>query len=163
MQVVEACRYVASHQARVASGELPVSQQIAPITNIVFMVSHRATIDLYAINDLTVIQCLPTFSHLSTRHIVAYTLQGMGEPLHNLEAVQRSISILCHTQGLQFSHNRVTVSTVGLIPEVQALVASSSAQLAVSLHATTDEVRDWIAPVNRRYVTHVPQACDLEV
>lgn len=38
VQVVEACRYVASHQARVASGELPVSQQIAPITNIVFMV-----------------------------------------------------------------------------------------------------------------------------
>ena len=80
----------------------------------------------------------------------ARALQGMGEPLHNLEAVRQSVSILCHPQGLQFSPNRVTVSTVGLIPEMQALVASSSAQLAVSLHATTDEVRDWIAPVNRR-------------
>ena len=77
-------------------------------------------------------------------------LQGMGEPLHNLEAVQRSINILCHPQGLQFSHNKVSVSTVGLIPEMRALVATCSAQLAVSLHATTDEVRDWIAPVNRR-------------
>ena len=75
----------------------------------------------------------------------------MGEPLHNLEAVRRSISILCHPQGLQLSPNRVTVSTVGLIPEMRALVATSNAQLAVSLHATTDEVRDWIAPVNRRW------------
>ena len=80
----------------------------------------------------------------------ALMLQGMGEPLHNFEAVRRSIAILCHPQGLQLSHNKVSVSTVGLIPEIRALVATCSAQLAVSLHATTDEVRDWIAPVNRR-------------
>ena len=80
----------------------------------------------------------------------ALLLQGMGEPLHNFEAVRRSIAILCHPQGLQLSHNKVSVSTVGLIPEIRALVATCSAQLAVSLHATTDEVRDWIAPVNRR-------------
>ena len=77
-------------------------------------------------------------------------MQGMGEPLHNLEAVRRAISVLCHPQGLQFSPNRVTVSTVGLVPEMEALAASCAAQLAVSLHATTDAVRDWIAPVNRR-------------
>ena len=46
-------------------------------------------------------------------------LQGMGEPLHNFEAVRRSISILCHPQGLQFSHNKVSVSTVGLVPEME--------------------------------------------
>lgn len=77
-------------------------------------------------------------------------LKGMGEPLHNLEAVVRAIAILCHPQGLQFSPNKVTVSTVGLVPEIRALVPACPAQLAVSLHATTDKVRDWIAPVNRR-------------
>ena len=45
---------------------------------------------------------------------------------------------------------QVTVSTVGLVPEIQELCAKSKVQLAISLHATTDEVRDWIAPVNRR-------------
>jgi 23S rRNA (adenine2503-C2)-methyltransferase len=77
-------------------------------------------------------------------------LQGMGEPLHNLDAVRRAVSILCHPRGLQFSPKKVTVSTVGLVPEIRALAGSCPAQLAVSLHATTDEVRDWIAPVNRR-------------
>lgn len=81
-------------------------------------------------------------------------LQGMGEPLHNLEAVRRAISILCHPRGLQFSPNKVTVSTVGLVPEIRTLAGSCRAQLAVSLHATTDEVRDWIAPVNRRRAPH---------
>jgi 23S rRNA (adenine2503-C2)-methyltransferase len=74
----------------------------------------------------------------------------MGEPLHNCEAVLAALQILCHPQGLQFSPNKVTVSTVGLVPEMETLAASSSVQLAVSLHATTDEVRSWIVPVNRR-------------
>jgi 23S rRNA (adenine2503-C2)-methyltransferase len=46
---------------------------------------------------------------------------------------------------------QVSVSTVGLIPEMRTFCASSRAQLAVSLHATTDDVRDWIVPVNRRW------------
>ena len=46
---------------------------------------------------------------------------------------------------------QVTVSTVGLVPEIRRFCAQSRSQLAVSLHATTDEVRDWIAPVNRRW------------
>ena len=45
---------------------------------------------------------------------------------------------------------QVTVSTVGLVPQLQELCHRSKAQLAVSLHATTNEVRDWIAPVNRK-------------
>ena len=48
-------------------------------------------------------------------------------------------------------HSQVTVSTVGLVPEIRQFCQSSNAQLAVSLHATTDEIRDWIAPVNRRW------------
>ncbi|KAJ9526768.1 hypothetical protein QJQ45_017480 [Haematococcus lacustris] len=79
---------------------------------------------------------------------------GMGEPLHNLEAVVDSINIMSSALGLHLSHNKITVSTVGLVPEIMSLVPRCRAQLAVSLHATTDEVRDWIVPVNRRYPLH---------
>jgi 23S rRNA (adenine2503-C2)-methyltransferase len=79
----------------------------------------------------------------------------MGEPLHNFEAVAAALQILCHPQGLGFSPNKVTVSTVGLVPQMRALVACSGAQLAVSLHATTDAVRDWLAPINRRWALRV--------
>ena len=76
----------------------------------------------------------------------------MGEPLHNWEAVEAALGVLCHPGGLQLSPNKVTVSTVGLVPQMRALVARSGVQLAVSLHATTDELRDWLAPANRKWV-----------
>jgi 23S rRNA (adenine2503-C2)-methyltransferase len=76
--------------------------------------------------------------------------QGMGEPLHNAEAVATALEVLCHKQGLQFSPNKVTVSTVGLVPQMRQLALTSGVQLAVSLHATIDEVRSWIVPLNRR-------------
>ncbi|CAD7700710.1 unnamed protein product [Ostreobium quekettii] len=76
---------------------------------------------------------------------------GMGEPLDNLPAVCTACDIMLDPAGLRLSPNKVTVSTVGLVHQVRAFLAASPAQLAVSLHATTDEVRNWIAPVNRRH------------
>ena len=79
---------------------------------------------------------------------------GMGEPLNNLEAVTTAIEIMKCPLGLHLSHNKVTVSTVGLVPEMHKFLSSpigQSVQLALSLHATTDEVRDWIVPVNRTH------------
>ena len=70
--------------------------------------------------------------------------------MDNLSAVLPAIDILTHPLGLHFGRGRVTVSTVGLVPQMRRLVGSTRTQLAVSLHATTDEVRDWICPVNRR-------------
>jgi len=86
--------------------------------------------------------------------ITNVVFMGMGEPLHNLDAVLAATSIFCHPMGLHMSHNKISVSTVGLVPEMERFCRESSAQLAVSLHATTDEVRDWIVPVNRRYPIH---------
>ena len=74
-----------------------------------------------------------------------------GEPLNNTEAVLTAIEIASHKIGLRFGKNKITVSTVGLVPDIRTFCARSSAQLAVSLHAPTDEIRDWIAPINRRY------------
>jgi hypothetical protein len=66
---------------------------------------------------------------------------GMGEPLHNMDAVMPALDILADTQGLALSRSKIIVSTVGLVPQIRELRASGKAKLAVSLHATTDEVR----------------------
>eukprot|EP00897_Mesotaenium_endlicherianum_P003061 jgi/Mesen1/2783/ME000170S01902 len=78
-------------------------------------------------------------------------LQGMGEPLHNLDNVLRAIDIMVDNTGLHCSPRRITVSTSGLVPEIRRFCTESPASLAVSLNASTDEVRNWIMPINRRY------------
>lgn len=85
---------------------------------------------------------------------------GMGEPLHNLDNVVRAIDILLDGNGLQFSNRRVTVSTAGLVPEMAELGRRVTVNLAVSLNATTDELRNRIMPVNRKYpLAALLQAC----
>jgi 23S rRNA (adenine2503-C2)-methyltransferase len=76
---------------------------------------------------------------------------GMGEPLHNTDNVIRALHILMSGDGLQFSNRRVTVSTSGLIPEMERLGREVIANLAVSLNATTDEQRNLLMPVNKTY------------
>jgi 23S rRNA (adenine2503-C2)-methyltransferase len=76
---------------------------------------------------------------------------GMGEPLHNYEATVKSIRIATLNDGLQFSHRKITVSTSGLLPEMERLVGETQVHLAVSLHATTDAQRTRLMPINRRY------------
>ncbi|MGH7410597.1 MAG: 23S rRNA (adenine(2503)-C(2))-methyltransferase RlmN [Candidatus Methylomirabilis sp.] len=79
-------------------------------------------------------------------------LMGMGEPLHNYDATVKALAILLHPLGLAFPPRRVTLSTVGLVPEIERLGASGlCVNLAVSLHAATDELRDRLVPINRRY------------
>ncbi|HTP64733.1 MAG TPA: 23S rRNA (adenine(2503)-C(2))-methyltransferase RlmN [Geobacteraceae bacterium] len=76
---------------------------------------------------------------------------GMGEPLANLDNVIRALAIITSPDGLQFSTRRVTVSTAGLVPELDRLGREATVNLAVSLNATTDEVRSRLMPINRRY------------
>jgi 23S rRNA (adenine2503-C2)-methyltransferase len=77
---------------------------------------------------------------------------GMGEPLHNLDSVIPAIQIMLDGNGLQLSNRRVTVSTCGLVPEMARLGREiPNINMAVSLNATTDELRDRIMPVNRTY------------
>lgn len=80
---------------------------------------------------------------------------GMGEPLANLDNVVKALKIILHDDGLQFSTRRVTVSTAGLVPEMARLGQEVTVNLAVSLNATTDEVRDRIMPINRAYPLRV--------
>lgn len=90
--------------------------------------------------------------HAPLRNIV---FMGMGEPLANLDNVIPALKILIDGDGLQFSNRRVTVSTSGLVPEMARLGGEVTVNLAVSLNATTDEVRDMIMPVNRKYPLRV--------
>ena len=87
-----------------------------------------------------------------SRDITNIVLMGMGEPLANFEEVARALRTITSDKGLGFSPRRVTVSTNGLVPEIGKLGASGlRVNLAVSLNATTDVVRDRIMPVNKRY------------
>jgi 23S rRNA (adenine2503-C2)-methyltransferase len=101
-----------------------------------------------------VAQVLVVVRELGPRHPSELTLvfMGMGEPLHNLPEVARAIQILCHPEGLGLPPRRITVSTSGLVPQIGELGAlTDKPLLAVSLNATTDDLRRQLMPINRRY------------
>ena len=88
-------------------------------------------------------------------------MMGMGEPLHNLDNVIPALKIMIDGNGLQLSNRRVTVSTCGLVPEMERLGNEiPTVNLAVSLNATTDELRSRIMPITRRYpIRELLRAC----
>ena len=88
-------------------------------------------------------------------------LMGMGEPLLNFPQVERALRILSDEYGANFSPRRITLSTAGHVPGIQKLAASDlGVNLAVSLSATTDVVRDQIMPINRRWpIAELLEAC----
>jgi 23S rRNA (adenine2503-C2)-methyltransferase len=87
----------------------------------------------------------------NSENVTNIVLMGMGEPLANLENVVKALTILISPDGFQLSNRKVTVSTSGLVPEMEMLGRAVTVNLAVSLNATTDEQRDLLMPVNRKY------------
>lgn len=85
------------------------------------------------------------------RVISNVVLMGMGEPLQNLENVIRALKIFLDDDGYGLSRRRVTVSTSGLVRQMDKLAEAAPVALAVSLHAATDELRDKLMPVNRKH------------
>src|SRR5438552_4565330 len=85
-------------------------------------------------------------------HVTNIVLMGMGEPLHNYDNVLRALRILNSPQGFNLGARHMTVSTVGLVPAIRRLSHEPlQANLAISLHAPTDELRGQTMPVNRKY------------
>nr|HMT12366.1 23S rRNA (adenine(2503)-C(2))-methyltransferase RlmN [Ignavibacteria bacterium] len=77
---------------------------------------------------------------------------GMGEPFANYNEVMKAIDTLTDSRGFNFGARRITVSTVGLVPMIHRFAeANNQVNLAVSLHAATDELRESMLPVNKRY------------
>ncbi|MFP3870008.1 MAG: 23S rRNA (adenine(2503)-C(2))-methyltransferase RlmN [Syntrophobacteria bacterium] len=85
---------------------------------------------------------------------------GMGEPLANMDQVIRALESITSRQALDFSARRITLSTVGLVPEMLKISQLMPIQLAISLHATNNEVRSRLMPINRRYpLEELLEAC----
>jgi 23S rRNA (adenine2503-C2)-methyltransferase len=76
---------------------------------------------------------------------------GMGEPLYNLDNVADAIDIISDNEGIALSRRRITVSTSGVVPQLQALGERTQTMLAISLHATNDALRDVLVPLNKKY------------
>ncbi len=88
-------------------------------------------------------------------HVTNLVFMGMGEPLHNYKNLLRALEILTDPAGADFSRRRITVSTAGLVPGIEKLAAETRTalrvNLAVSLNATTDEQRDVLMPINKKW------------
>ncbi|MCX7890365.1 MAG: 23S rRNA (adenine(2503)-C(2))-methyltransferase RlmN, partial [Rhodobacteraceae bacterium] len=78
-------------------------------------------------------------------------LMGMGEPLYNFENVRDAMRIVMDGEGIALSRKRITLSTSGVVPEIARCATEIGCLLAISFHATTDEVRDRLVPINRRW------------
>ena len=86
-----------------------------------------------------------------TRLVSNVVLMGMGEPLYNFENVRDAMRVVMDGEGLSLSRRRITLSTSGIVPEIARTAEEIGCLLAVSFHATTDEVRDRLVPVNKKW------------
>ena len=85
------------------------------------------------------------------RRLSNIVFMGMGEPLYNLDSVADAIDIIADNEGIAISRRRITVSTSGVVPELEPLGTRTQAMLAISLHATNDPLRETLVPLNRKY------------
>ncbi|MGB0251163.1 MAG: 23S rRNA (adenine(2503)-C(2))-methyltransferase RlmN [Paracoccaceae bacterium] len=86
-----------------------------------------------------------------TRLLSNIVLMGMGEPLYNFDNVRDAMKIAMDPEGISLSRRRITLSTSGVVPEIAKTAQEIGCQLAISFHATTDEVRDKLVPINKKW------------
>ena len=140
------------------SGALCVSSQVGCTLNCTFC--HTGTQGL--VRNLTAAEIVAQVqiarddlgewpTSLEHRKLTNIVFMGMGEPLYNLDSVAAALDTISDNEGIAISRRRITVSTSGVVPQLQALGETTGAMLAVSLHATRDELRDVLVPINRRY------------
>jgi 23S rRNA (adenine2503-C2)-methyltransferase len=96
----------------------------------------------------------------SGRYITNVVLMGMGEPLYNFDNVKQAMEIASDGEGLSLSKRRITLSTSGVVPEIARAGDEIGTMLAISLHATTDEIRNKLVPLNKKYpIAELLEAC----
>jgi 23S rRNA (adenine2503-C2)-methyltransferase len=147
-----------------ARGEVTqcISSQVGCAMACVFCASGQAGL----MRNLTVAeivgQVLVGRAHLAPgERLTNVVYMGMGEPLHNYDAVAQSLRLLTHPEGIGLSQRRVTVSTSGLVPQIDRLARDFGGKvaLAVSLHAADDALRGRIMPINRKHGLEDLLAC----
>ncbi|MBL4789166.1 MAG: 23S rRNA (adenine(2503)-C(2))-methyltransferase RlmN [Kordiimonadaceae bacterium] len=85
------------------------------------------------------------------RMVTNIVMMGMGEPLYNFDNVKQALEIIMDEEGIQLSRRRITLSTSGVVPHMERCGHEIGVNLAVSLHAVTDEIRSEIMPINKKY------------
>ena len=94
------------------------------------------------------------------RRLTNIVLMGMGEPLFNYDNVAKAMRIIMSGEGVGLSKRRITLSTSGVVPEIARCGAELGVNLAISLHAVRDELRDELVPINRKYpLAELIKAC----
>lgn len=115
------------------------------------------------VRDLTQGEILGQLIHVLTARKEAITnivLMGMGEPLANLDAVSNAVELMLDMNAFGFSKRRLTLSTCGLLPELEKFTDRFEIKIAISLNATTDEIREKLMPINRRYkISDIMEFC----
>ena len=102
----------------------------------------------------------PAGAEPEKRLISNVVMMGMGEPLYNFEAVRDGLNVVADGDGLSISKRRITLSTSGVVPNIARAGTEIGAMLAISLHAVTDELRNELVPLNRRYpLRELLEAC----
>ncbi|HEX2731778.1 MAG TPA: 23S rRNA (adenine(2503)-C(2))-methyltransferase RlmN [Polyangiaceae bacterium] len=142
------------------SGEAPrrvtlcISTQVGCAMGCVFCASGKAGLSRGLESAEIVAQVLIAKRYLDdNERLRNLVFMGMGEPLHHYEQTLRALRLITHPDGIGMSPRRITVSTVGLVPNIEKLGRDFDGKigLAVSLHAPDDETRNRIMPMNRRY------------
>jgi len=94
------------------------------------------------------------------RFLSNIVMMGMGEPLYNWDNVSKALKIVMDHEGISISKRRITLSTAGVVPMIEACGRELGVNLAISLHAVTDELRDRIVPINKKYpIAELMRAC----
>lgn len=96
------------------------------------------------------------------RKITNIVIMGMGEPLVNYDNIVKAVKIINDKNGIAFSNRRITLSTCGIVPKIYDLAEDLKINLAISLHATTDEIRGKIMPISEKYsIDEIMKACSV--
>jgi len=94
------------------------------------------------------------------RQLTNIVMMGMGEPLYNFESVAKALKIVMDHEGLSISKRKITLSTAGVVPAIRRCGAELGVNLAISLHAVNDELRDVLVPLNKKYpIAELLEAC----
>ena len=148
-------------------GTLCISSQVGCTLNCSFCHTGTQKLVRNLSSSELVGQILIAFDELSAwpsaqigRPLTNIVLMGMGEPLYNLDNVIKALKIIMDNEGISISKRRITLSTSGIIPEFNRCGLETDVNLAISLHAVTDDVRDILVPINKRYpIKELLNAC----
>jgi len=146
-------------------GTLCVSSQVGCTLNCTFCYTgtQRLVRNLTSqeiINQLLIAKDSLKEWNKSQRDITNIVMMGMGEPLYNFENVRDGINVFSDDAGLSISKRRITLSTSGIVPRIEDAGNEIGSMLAISLHATNNDLRDKLVPINKKYpIENLLDAC----